>query len=207
MVGGLWNRGGATMILHVISDLRNGRRDQLEAHLTSRKVPYQLWDAVVDPKSVVASINASHKMVVRWAANEGLSQVAIAEDDCYFPAADGWEYFINNFDYSPDIYLGGNYTPKSERQSSGGPFTSVAYPSIIGLHCYIISARWYNSFVSVRDDAHIDTAQSGGLFLAPYPFAALQRPGFSSNTRTHVDLNEMLKPEDVYGGIPKWSEV
>jgi hypothetical protein len=35
-----------------------------------------------------------------------------------------------------------------------------------------------------------------------YPFAALQRKGFSANNMKEVDYNTLLQDIDVYGGLP-----
>jgi len=196
------------MILNVINDIRNGRREALEAHLLSRRVPYRLWDAVMLPGDTVASINASHKQIVRWAKSIDAQCVAIAEDDVFFAAPDGWKYWLSKWDQGADIYLGANYSNSRQAYYELVPeeLAGHLYTEIIGLHCYIIRSAWYDAFLSVPDNAHIDTAQKGGLFLVPYPFAAIQSPGLSANSKQFVDLNVNLKPEDVYGGLPDWTK-
>ena len=56
---------------------------------------FEIWPCIMLP-DVVQSINASHKMIVRDAKDKGLEEVFIAEDDLFFPAKDGWEYFLKN---------------------------------------------------------------------------------------------------------------
>lgn len=192
------------MILNVISDIRNGRRDQLEAHLRSRSIHYRIWDAVMLPGDTVASINASHKQIVRWAKSIDAQCVIIAEDDVFFPAEDGWNYWLSKEPGYYDIYFGGNYAQLYDGRDTA-PYRYVLEP--VGMHCYMMGAKYYDKFLAVPDTAHIDTAQVGnGIFKVCHPFAAIQRPGFSANSRQQVDYNTLLKPEDIYGGLPDWTK-
>jgi hypothetical protein len=69
----------------------------------------------------------------------------------------------------------------------------------------MVHEKFYEKFLSVPDDVHIDTSMDElkGNYVFCYPFAALQRAGFSANNRTVVNYNPILKNEDVYGGLPK----
>lgn len=159
---------------------------------------YEIWPCILRP-NVVESINASHKMIVRDAKEKELDEVFIAEDDLMFPAKDGWSYFIKNKpkpeDY--DIYLAATYVPP------------ISNNIICGFHLYAVSAKFYDKFLSIPDKEHIDTAANDlkGNWVFCYPFAALQRPGFSANNSVGsghiVNYNRMIKDEDVYGGIPR----
>lgn len=158
--------------------------DELERH----KIDFQIWECVM-LSNVVASINASHKMIVRDAKEKGIEEVAIAEDDLWFPAKDGWEYFLKNKPKEYDLYLSGTY------------IVTKPLEQICGFHLYIVHSKFYDKFLSMPDEEHIDTAANDlkGDYKFCFPFAALQRAGFSANNSSVVNYNSILKEEDVYG--------
>lgn len=153
---------------------------------------FEIWPCIMYD-NVVSSINASHKMIVRDAQEKGLEEVFIAEDDLFFPANDGWEYFLRNkpkpTDY--DIYLAATYIPEK-------PPTQIC-----GFHLYSVSSRFYDQFLSVPDESHIDTAMNyvDGKYVFCTPFPALQRAGFSANNKCVCNYNAVLAKEDIYGSI------
>lgn len=153
---------------------------------------FELWPCIIEP-NVVKSINLSHKMIVREAQEKGLKEVCIAEDDVMFSAKDGWKYFLDNKPEIYDLYLSATY------------IVTTPLKHICGFHLYCVHEKFYEKFLSVPDESHIDTVMDsvGGDFVFCYPFAALQRAGFSSNNKKIVNYNAVLKDEDVYGGLPK----
>lgn len=150
-----------------------------------------LYPCVRLSESVEASINASHKMLVRMAKQAKLDEVVIMEDDVHFPAPDGFFHWMRQKPKTFDIYLAGTYGSRNG--------DVVPYP--IGLHCYIIHSRFYDKFLSIDPTKHIDIALEGlGIFKICYPYCAIQRPGFSSNKRANVDYNTILQVCDIYTG-------
>lgn len=152
---------------------------------------YRLWHPVQNEQSVVKSINLSHKQIVRWAKEQGLKEVVIGEDDLYFPANDGWDYFIRNKPEDYELYLACTYGGLKEKQT-------------VGFHLYCVHESFYDKFLSVPDHEHIDTAMwfmGNEKFHFCYPFAALQRPGFSANNLSHTNYNTILTESDVYGPL------
>ena len=101
---------------------------------------FMIWPCVM-LKTVVDSIAASHKMIVKYAKDSGLKEVCIAEDDLWFPAADGWKYYIGNKPERYHIYLGGNYLPINKEKK--------VCTDITGLHLYMISAEFYDDFLDL----------------------------------------------------------
>lgn len=156
---------------------------------------FQFWPAILKP-TVVESINAGFKAIVRWAKEQGLKEVAIAEDDVFFENANGWLYFLNRKPKSFSIYISGSYL-KDNRIEYKSPVTKVS--AYVGNHCIIIHESYYDTFLSVPDNEHIDVAQNDlGDFWLCYPMAAFQREGFSSNNRVVCDYNKVLSNEDIY---------
>ena len=79
------------MTVNIIYDSRRFEKYEPLMNELARQdiVDYKIWDCVMLP-SVVESINASHKMITRDAKENGDKESIIWEDDCWIPAADGW---------------------------------------------------------------------------------------------------------------------
>lgn len=154
---------------------------------------YAIHAGYVFPHSVVESINASHKELVREAKRQNLPEICIGEDDLMFPAEGAWEHFLDKKPHPDnyDLYLGGTYIR---------PFDPLF---VCGFHLYFVSAKFYDVFLSVPDTAHIDTAMNdlkGDFdFKLCYPMPAIQRPSYSQNNRANVNYNVILRDEDIYG--------
>lgn len=198
---------GNPSMINVIHDPRYPDKLKLLAEDFDRKgIPYCVWPAVFDEPTIEGSINMSHKQIVGYAKQASLEMITIAEDDAWFPADGGYEYYMRNMPMFFDIYLAGTYGPRKPYSRQDMPlakFNLIEAEQIIGLHCYTIHESYYDTFLDTPDEAHIDISQRGGLFLACYPFACLQRPGYSSNNKRDVNYNTLLKPEDIYNGISK----
>lgn len=155
-------------------------------------IDYLFWDAVVlEKESVVKCISMSHKNIVKWAKEKNLNEVCIMEQDCFFPAKDGWEYFLRNKPTNYDIYSSGTYISDIQNKNI-----------LCGFHLIFVNSSYYDTFLSVDEKQHIDTEINsiGGNFVVCRPFAALQRAGFSANNNSIVNYNSILQPEDIYKG-------
>lgn len=182
------------MIVHVIYDER--RLEKWEPLMQEFKrqgiKEFTVWKPEVR-KTAVESINATHKAIVRWAKENKVKELAIAEDDLMFCGDDGWQYFLNNKPDNFDVYISGSYLIDAPEKWEP-PLVKVS--CWVGNHLIIVHEKYYDRFLSVPDNYHIDTAQGGfGDFYLCFPFAALQRPGFSANSMTQVNYNAQLKPE------------
>jgi hypothetical protein len=147
-------------------------------------------------KIVVNSINLTQKSIVREAKERGDEMVCIMEQDIWFPNKSGWKYFLENIPADFDMYSGGTYGIDT-RFEYKPPVVKVNL--FIGHHCVIVHSKYYDKFLETNETKHIDTEQEGkGDFYVCFPFAALQRPGYSFNNRDKVDYNSILKPEYIY---------
>jgi len=183
------------MKLNIILDSRIIERyAPLISELKRQKISdFELWPCLMLP-DVVSSINASHRMIVQDAMDKGLKEVAIAEDDIYFPSPKGWEWFLKNKPPIFDIYAGGSYHPLEREYKEGAMRAST----IIGFHCYVVSSRYYETFLQTPPELHIDAAQKSNLMYVCYPMPALQRAGFSSNNKAVCNYNAVLSQKDIY---------
>lgn len=187
---------GTNMKIHIIHDSRRQERYEplIETLRLNDVKDYEIFPCIIkDP--VVSAINASHKMIVSMAKEQGLKEVCIAEDDLMFPCNGAWEYFLKYKPTAFHIYAACNYlnTPLT-------PYSTNHVKEIFGFHLYIVHYSYYDIFLATRDESHIDMAQKGDKYqlCVCYPYAALQRPGFSWNNMKYADYNTRFKPEDVY---------
>jgi hypothetical protein len=180
------------VVPNIILDSRRVEKYDLLMKELSRQgiTEYKIWPCII-VKEVVSSINLSHKMIVQDAKDNGLEYVCVMEDDCMFPAEDGWEYFVSSIPEKFELHLSGTY------------ILPITNRKIVGFHCYVLHESAYDRFLSVPHNVHIDTAMEDILdWTVCYPFAALQRKGFSANNMKEVDYNWVLSDCDIYGGLP-----
>jgi hypothetical protein len=151
---------------------------------------FRFWSAVVNKDSVVDSIAHSHKMIVQYALDNNLDEICIAEQDLTFTCPTAWGYFIENKPKEFDIYLASTY------------ILPISNNKICGFHLYIVRKQFYYKLLGIGENQHIDTAccDLGGDFKFCYPFPALQRAGFSANTKTMVNYNSLISEQDIYKG-------
>lgn len=177
------------MDLNVIYDNRRIERfEPLINEMIEQGIDFKLWNAVEDKRSVIRSINLSHKQIVQYAKIKGLKEVCIGEDDLMFTGKGAWEYFLNNKPEVYDIYLACTYIPP------------ISNNAICGFHLYFVHESFYDSFLSIPEDQHIDTAANelNGNFKFCYPFPCLQRSCWSANNKAITNYNSVLKPEDIW---------
>jgi len=178
--------------LNIIYDNRRSEKfDPLMQEIQSQGITdFIIHPAIVLRHSVVASINASHKSLVRAAKQAGLPHIIIAEDDLMFTGKGAWDYYLSQMPADFDLYLACTYVK---------PFDPI---KVTGFHLYTVSQKFYDTFLSAPDNAHIDTAMDdlGGDYHLCRPFPALQRAGFSSNCSGYANYNKVLHQEDLYQG-------
>ena len=186
-----YKMGEDTCLNIIFDDRLYERYNPLMKELESQNIDnYRIWTPVADKDSVVRSINLSHKQIVSWAKKMGLKEVCIAEDDLQFTAPGAWEYFLSQKPDDYDIYLACTYIPP------------ISNNAICGFHLYMVNERFYDTYLSMAEDKHIDTEANSleGKFVFCYPFPALQRACWSANNRAVVNYNSVLKKEDIWQG-------
>lgn len=174
------------MRLNIIHGNRGERFQPLMKELNSQFITdYELWPSIYLP-SIKSSINAAHKQIVEYARLAEWDYVAIAEDDLQFTSPNSWEYFLNSMPYDFDLYLSMVYLGQPDEKNVVKEFT--------GMTMYVVAKRFYDKFLSVPGDDHIDRLLAGlGRFVVCNPFVAKQHNGFSSNTGKEENYDELLK--------------
>jgi len=182
------------MKLHIIHGNRRAERlPLLLEQLQSQNITdYELWDGVYLP-SIKAGINAAHKQIVEYAKIAEWPEVCIAEDDIVFTNHNSYKYFLEQKPKEFDIYLSMIY--------SGHEIKNGCVEKFTGMTLYMVAQRFYDTFLSVDSNEHIDIALSGlGKYVVCEPFVAYQRNGFSSNTGKAEVYDSLLNGRNLYSG-------
>jgi len=183
------------MFIGVIHSEKNTERyERLIRELEGQGITdYHIFPGIHDITSVKKGINLAHKSVVEYAMEAGFDEVCVMEDDLKATHKDSWKYFIENKPKDFDIYLSGIYMGVISKSNTVEKFC--------GFHCYIVSQRFYETFLSTEDDAHIDMSLAGlGKFVVCNPFAFIQYNGFSNNTGKVENYDPLLNGRNLYNG-------
>jgi hypothetical protein len=169
------------------------RIQSINRTLAKQKIQANLWSGIRHEKPHVGIMRA-HKQIVAHAKASRLEAVCIMEDDCLFPAEDGWDWFLHKYSKDCGIFFGGTYCREIL------DYETIRKP--VGMHCYIIQNWFYDTFLSLGEDKHLDFALHGrATYGLCYPMAAIQRPGYSDNNKADANHNTVLEAKQVYGGI------
>lgn len=181
------------MKIVVIHDFSaNDRFDRLMKEFTEQGIKYYtILPAIHSQESALKGINLAHKQCVQYAKDNGLKEICIMEDDVRFTSKNSFNHFIENKPKEFDLYLGGVYL--------GEILPNNLINSFAGLHCYIIREQFYDTFLSVPDNKHIDRALSNlGTFYVSYPFTSIQYNGYSYNTKQVMNYDSLLENKLLY---------
>lgn len=170
------------MILNIIT--LPERKEQIKSEVDRLGITAIYWPAIILP-STVQAISRSHKLIVHFAMENNMPEIAIAEDDCIFTSLNSFQYFLDNKPEDFDIYLGNHYSGVKRKDNTLYGFT--------GLTIYIIHSRYYRQFLSTPDTKNIDRAQDGkGKFIVCQPEIARQRNGYSYHRKKEVNDDHYL---------------
>lgn len=183
------------MTAHIISDPGiPSRVNQLMKELERQGITdYKLWPAIeIANKPRRTGVSKAHKQIVEWALIEQIPEVCIMEDDVFFPANDGWQYFLSNKPKVPyDLYLGG---------ITRGEIKNGKTERYTGQFCYCISESFYTTFLRADENLDIDGAMSGmGTFFVCDPMACFCYPGYSLVQQGAMDYSHLLIGREIYG--------
>lgn len=180
------------MLVNVIhSEKRLDRLELIENEAKVQGFEIRFWPAIFSSKPA-RGISLAHRKIVSWAKENNLPWVIILEDDCKFTAPGAFQYYIYKMPDDFDIYLGGLYVIKKLN-----PDGSIRDHS--GMHCYCVHSRFYETFLNVNPDKHIDSALWGlGKYILVDPMVAIQHSTFSDNH------HEILNNEELLDGRPRF---
>lgn len=190
----------STPILNIIHlAKREDRYAKLMIELYEQGISaYKIWDGV-EHRMPFIGVRKAHQNIVRDAKLNGLPYVAICEDDVKFLGKGAYEYFLAQMPPldSFDIYLAGfmlNGELNEDNSVKDGYFT--------GLTLYIMSSKFYDTFLSIRSDGHIDALLRGkGRYVVCDPMIVSQHGGYSDNNeRMYYSYDEVLKGRNLWKG-------
>lgn len=154
----------------------------------------RFWEGEYTPQAFYG-ITASFKKIVRWAKENNLPMVTIGEDDLLFTAPGAWQYYLDNLPNEFDIYSGGIY---SGQIKDGKIVNGYSGNTLITVH-----EKFYDFFLSVRDDYHLDRTLGTFAFEKNYrivePFVVIQLSGFSDNHRRGTNHEGKLLDMKLFG--------
>lgn len=176
------------MLLNIIH-LEN-RKDRLsilikEIENQHFRIRYKLWPGIKDtqPKT---GISLAHKQIVNFAKSKNLPEVAIAEDDLKFTSKRSYQHFIETIPKDFDLYLGGITYGKIAPDNTVNRFA--------GLTLYIVQERFYETFLNLPEDKHLDQAMDHkGTYIVCNPMVVKQYDGFSDNHNKIMEYEYYLR--------------
>lgn len=175
-------------IIH--KDDRPERIEPLMKQLSEQGINhFRLWDGI-HARTVVEGVNLAHKQIIQNAKDYGLEKVLVFEDDIEFFGKGAFDYYLKHEPDEYDIYLGGIYL---------GKIVNGVAMYFTAMHCYMVHSRFYNTFLSVPNDMHIDHALAGlGLYVVCDPFICRQSNGHSSNTGKYENYDILFNNRNIY---------
>lgn len=158
---------------------------------------FHVQDGYIDIYNRKKSITIGHKRMVQRAKDLGYQRAILCEDDIRFLGKDkgAWKYFLDNIPEDFDMYVGlvyvGNVKDNRITETSSGITT-----------LYIIHERFYDIFLSIPDDCHIDRELSSlwdkyKLMVCP-KFVVEQTGGFSDNTLKKCSYETLLEGKKLF---------
>jgi hypothetical protein len=195
------------MILNVIHKAdRTDRRAHMEAEMVRQGIDLVVWhDAITNCGRPHISIGESHKEVIRHAQRKGLEMICVAEDDLYFPADDGWKYFLSKIPQRFSLFVGGAYSYKITHDTYG--FHSTVLHKWSGFHLYVVHQSFYGDFLAADTEKYnieqalkLQLQASGKQASICWPFAAVQAETPSDNIKGKIHkINDYFNKYNTYG--------
>jgi len=152
---------------------------------------FKIWDGIIDGSLSKNRISKAHKQIVQYAKSKNLPEILIAEDDLHFTSKGAFKFFLSKKPLDYDIYLGSIYHGSLNCESIVNDFT--------GLTFYIINKRFYDRFLSVSEEQHLDRAlKKKGKYVVCNPFTVIQHNGFSDNLEINCNYDNFMKGRCFY---------
>lgn len=178
---------------------RTDRYESLRHELITQGITdFKLHTGIIDKYNRKKGICQSHKSIVREAKENNSPCVIIAEDDIRFTELGAWKYYLSKMPESFDIYFSMIYVGQISEENK-----LVSQAS--GFTMYTIHERFYDTFLSIPDDCHIDRELTlkwaAYEFLVCPEFVCDQNGMRSDNNFKTTDYSPLLEKRKLYGRL------
>lgn len=181
--------------INSIADIRLGRL--LKELKTQEITDYSIIGGFYDPFNTKQAIHQGHRGIVQSAKDKGLPNCIIAEDDIVFTSAGAWKYFLSQIPEDYDLFMGLVYSGEINLEYR------VINGFSAGCSLYVINARFYDFFLSLDTNTHIDRELGSYCyqykFFVVNPQVVVQRGGFSYNLKRSMQYTVYMEGKDFYG--------
>lgn len=188
--------------VYLIHDsFRKDRRELFLKEIETQHIDsWVTMPAVKGPHKSYENIAQAHKNCIKKAMNENLDRVVILEDDVLFVAPGAYNRFLELSETLPpnwEVFVAGSYDYQKIGEYSD---SIVKVSSFSGLHCYMVSRRYYKKFLETSPKSHLDKLLRGALYMA-VPMLALQHDTYSDNVKRVTNYNNThLKRKNLWKG-------
>lgn len=186
-------------ILHTINVInlphRELRLQQFHEQSIEQNFEYKVWQGIEFQHDRKRGVYAAHSQIVRYAKENNLPYIFIAEDDCRWFAKGAFDYFIDNMPEDADIYFSMIYVGNIKDNRINTVFS--------GMTMYCVFQRFYDFYLSLPESCHVDrelglTANINKYMVCP-KFTCFQDGSMSDNTRMQSDYSPYLEGRKIYG--------
>jgi len=155
-------------------------------------INYKIWDGITCPGKPQTGISKAHKQVVRYALENHLPEILIGEDDLHFTVMGAFNHFLIQKPAEYDLYLGGISYGKLSNDKLVDDFA--------GLLLYMVHERFYETFLSIDEDKHLDRAlKHRGRYVVCDPQPVVEHSGYSDNQKEYMDASVFFQNRNLFG--------
>lgn len=158
---------------------------------------YSLIEGYYVPENVKLAIHKGHRKIVQHAKEQGYKNCLVAEDDIKFTHPCSFKYFLSQIPESYDLMMGLIYAGTIEDNRVLNGFSG-------GMTLYSISSRYYQEFLDLPIDTHIDrecglSCFNHEFYVVP-EYCVIQRGGYSHQLRQVMYYDVYLDGKVLYSG-------
>lgn len=175
---------------------RTDREERFKKEFAEQGITdYKIWEGITTEPTSAQNINLAHKQIVRWAKENNLESVLIAEDDICFTAKGAWQYFLSQFPKSYDLFFSMIYSAEVKDNRILNGFS--------GLTMYAVHSKFYDFFLSIPDHVHIDRWLGQSAFAKEYyivpEYCTYQSGGYTDNLKRVMYYDAYLLDVKMFG--------
>lgn len=175
---------------------RELRREQAENEAKEQGFYIKFWEGIIDRHMRRRGVNLAHKQIIRQAKENGDRLCCIMEDDCRFFAKGAWDYYLERIPEDFDLYLAMcYYCDLDESNRIMGLFSSLTL--------YIVHERFYDFYLSVPEDEHLDRylglTSDTHKYIVCDKYCCEQDGSISDNSLMQSDYKSYLIGRNIYG--------